>query len=121
MIETRFTPGPWEVCKSGACPCKQIWSIPGDFPVATGNGVHVGAVHTHMADAPDLIYASLSDDVRKANVALIAAAPDLYAALQVAKSHLLTHFGQFGLSGDEIYVAVGTEIDAALAKARGEQ
>jgi len=115
MSETKFTPGPWEICKDGACPCKQIWSIPGDFPVATGNGVHIGAVHQHMADAPDLIYASLSDETRKANAALIAAAPDLYAALERIVESVAR-----GTSGDVCQTFDFDDARDALAKARGE-
>lgn len=118
MSETKFTPGPWEICKDGACPCKQIWSIPGDFPVATGNGVHIGAVHQHMADAPDLIYASLSDETRKANAALIAAAPDLYAALSDLMENEKFHTMVGG--NPNVVEELLSRCYAALAKARGE-
>lgn len=50
--------------------------------MATADGFHVAAVHEHMADTPDSIYASMSPEMRNANAALIAAAPDLYAALE---------------------------------------
>jgi hypothetical protein len=94
MTETKWTPGPWKQCKNGECTCGIVWSIPGDFPVcAIGGGsifkchaqFPVAVAHTHMADAPDLIYASLPAEQAVANANLMAAAPDLYAALDFVK------------------------------------
>lgn len=89
MTEPKWTKGPWEQCKNGNCTCGVVWSIPGDFPVCTIGGrktfechaqFPVAVAHTHMADAPDLIYASLTAEQAVANANLMAAAPDLYEA-----------------------------------------
>lgn len=80
--------GPWRACQNGDCTCGMVWSIPGDFPVCTvanetGRNLQVVAVvHEHMADAPDMIYATLDRDVVLANARLIVAAPAMLAALR---------------------------------------
>lgn len=74
------TKGPWRECRNGDCTCGIIWSIPGDFPVCTsagGSTFPVAVSHQHMADAPDMIYASMSPEQCAANAALVAIAPDL--------------------------------------------
>ena len=119
MSEPKFTAGPWKICKDGKYPCKMAWSIPGDFPIATADGVHVGTAHKHMADAPDMIYATISDDMRTANAHLIAAAPELYAALDrvlLDFDFMIERGVVSDVRDDIIYVAAR----AALAKARGE-
>lgn len=111
MSEPKFSPGPWKACKDSACSCKQIWSIPGDFPVCSADGFHVGVVHEHMADAPDLIYQSVWEETRNANAALITAAPDLYAAL--SEIVVAAEMGGYGSPALD-------DAKSALAKARGE-
>ena len=81
------TPGPWKVCggQNGKCNCGIMWSIPGDFPICTvagGSTFPTAVAHKHMADAPDMIYQTITDAERNANARLIAAAPDMLAALQ---------------------------------------
>lgn len=80
------TPGPWQACKDGACTCGQVWSIPGDMPVfsALENGKRqiVGLACNEWGDAPDLIYGAVGKEQQVANARLIAAAPDLLAALK---------------------------------------
>ena len=80
------TPGPWKVCggQNGKCNCGIMWSIPGDFPICTvagGSTFPTAVAHKHMADAPDMIYQTITDAERDANARLIAAAPDMLAAL----------------------------------------
>lgn len=89
VIRAQHSPGPWKACQNGECPCGHTWSIPDDFPVCTvlnEGGINVrhavAIVHTHMADAPDIIYATLSAERAKANLHLIAAAPELFEALK---------------------------------------
>ena len=93
-METKWTPGPWVVERN-----KRTW---GWVDVA-GPSLAVGG----PTQATDL---TLADEVtRVAEARLIAAAPDLYAALEMA--HLWLDFdGRFDMQ----------VINAALAKARGE-
>lgn len=88
MSETKFTPGPWNL---GA----------GILRIYDASNEEV-AVATRAS--PKNRYAA------PANAALIAAAPELYAALDKVLNHSLTH-----LSGD-----VEPVVRAALSKARGE-
>ena len=78
------TPGPWKECRSGACTCGQVWSIPGDFPVCTVQfpRAPVAVAHEHMADAPNIIYQSITPEMCFHNARLIAAAPDMLALLK---------------------------------------
>lgn len=87
-----FTPGPWRACQGGKCSCRQVWSIPGDVPVFTANAkgeqVAIGLAHHKWGDAPDIIYGVIPESSTFANARLIAAAPDLYAAVVLARAEL---------------------------------
>lgn len=97
MTDTKFTPGPWEVKEEGE---KWLWVGPASWVkricrVVLYNG-------TERED--------------KANAHLIAAAPDLYDALERAE-YMLRQYGM----RPEFYREVASEARSALAKARGEQ
>lgn len=83
---SKFTPGPWEACNAqqGKCTCGQVWSIPGDFPVCTAREPRrpLAAAHQHMADAPDMIYQSITPEECRANALLIAAAPTMFSLIE---------------------------------------
>jgi len=84
MSETKWTPGPW----------------------TNDNDAHIYDGRDELV----AIVAALNDDDAEAGIAnLIAAAPDLYAALVETRSRLASE----GMTT--------VAIDAALAKARGEQ
>ncbi len=93
MTERKWTPGPWVEFDGDICPASNVL-----------NGAIV----------------STSEDTRDADVHLIAAAPDLYEALQ-AMIDLQENATPFG---GEIYRdrvdRVFDQCRAALAKARGE-
>ena len=92
----KFTPGPWLI---GEDQCvDETWSI------VTTSG---GSIIANVNDRHD----------RKANAHLIAAAPDLYEALEKLRSYSdAIAAGRINYRpGDHIAVA-----DAALAKARGQ-
>ena len=91
MSDTKFTPGPWRYDRTNGSP-------------TTGEHMIAGAKPGYLAEVRDCG----SGDVR-ANAHLIAAAPDLYAALEMAQLWLDVD-GRFDMQG----------INAALAKARGE-
>lgn len=67
---SKHTPGPWRTCAAndGRCSCGLIWSIPADVVV------------TQLSDDEDS--PQRTSDEGAANAALIAAAPDMLAALE---------------------------------------
>lgn len=98
MSETRFTPGPWELTQQylgmGTCTLgTQIWQQMG-YRIAFTEGQNVGA------------------STELANARLIAAAPDLYAALE----SILQYCAPLSEQQDQSRLSAF----AALAKARGE-
>lgn len=103
----KWTPGPWRVEKDttlvwGNCNPEDASSWGMGFPVARS----VTRSFTVWAQQPD-------DDEAVANAHLIAAAPDLYAALEAA----VWRMRQYDYQAMQ---ATLQEADAALAKARGE-
>lgn len=90
--EARFTPGPWRVGRPGniACPCCVL-----------------------DADGRRVALVSRGQQGRSANANLIAAAPDMYAALEA--------FAQDTILRGKDHAAAVVAAHAALRKARGEQ
>ena len=86
MVETKFTPGPWRCDSAG------VWSGTGWVLEPDSDKCYIKVVDMHI----------------------IAAAPDMYAALEAAISWR-------GLDGDGISDPVRKQLYAALAKARGEK
>lgn len=91
MSEAKFTKGPWSYGGS----VEQVWG-----GVIESSGYHVASAH------------GKNDDECKANASLIAAAPDLYKALELAANS----------SGFQyMFSDTRDKINAALSKARGEK
>jgi hypothetical protein len=89
---SEHTPGPWEICGDGKCPCKQVWSehhpvaevVAGewgdeyeDIKLEKREG-YIG--HRAIAYIEKIIYGEVDEETARANARLIAAAPDLLAA-----------------------------------------
>ena len=127
MSAPGFTPGPWSVCQ-------HLKSVKDDAACSCGyRGVVFGPEHgVEMAicqpghDRPQreeewgtepLRYPR---EVEIANAHLIAAAPDLYGALIEAKRELWTAARDHWTLADFKNWATVQQIDAALAKARGQ-
>lgn len=102
MSEAKFTPGPWEWVKSKNDNWSSYDLSPGILTKDTADGTTFG------------------DEIDRANASLIAAAPDLYEALEAAIeeiNHLRKFAGDNGAMIDDTDFVEGI---AALAKARGE-
>ena len=108
MTELKSTPGPWEIKEGDTLIIANVVDTQDDYDYLMVAGV-VGL--------PD-------DPVALANLALIAAAPELLEALRLAKRHI-AHMARWieGRSSGYSFEALGEDmpsIDAAIAKATGE-
>lgn len=101
----KWTPGPWEFRPYG-----------GMFPSHRGNIISIcrGFPQRWVADA----VGQETADEREANARLIAAAPELYAALDAAREEL--RLIRMKDTGAVYNPALRTQIDIVLAKARGD-
>ena len=99
MTETKFTPGPWEVSPV----------LPGYYEWVRNSDGHL------VADCASI----LPSEECVANASLIAAAPDMYKALEVAL-HTLNELPAQTIIGC-VAPQVFEQLMDALAKARGEQ
>jgi hypothetical protein len=98
MADARFTPGPWAIQEFGSND-EGYW-IEGDC-----NAIH-GKLVCELPPEPWSEF----------NAPLIAAAPDLYEACQVARRHTLEAQEWYGVGGEGILAM----LDEVLAKARCE-
>lgn len=110
MTNTKFTPGPWKKPLHGGSGL--IGKLPNgqEFQVASVGGSMFSGEGSD--ENSRLLWAA-----DEANAHLIAAAPELYAALVEAQRELASINAEGGM-GD--YTSQLAEIDAVLAKARGE-
>lgn len=129
MSETKWTAGLWSVCNDGECRCKQVWCP--DFPLAkitNGNWGDdypsiriVGETSLELkaeAYMEQITYGEVSEEMATANALLIAAAPELYAALESVVAEMRREHD----AGDGHFSTAQVEAaEAALAKARGEK
>jgi hypothetical protein len=111
MTDKKWTPGPWVTeILTGCDPNGDEWET--DIEVSSTCGKHI---HGY-----DLGYNEDVDLEIKANAHLIAAAPDLYDALEAAEESIVAFVEGVGIYGcigaNDILVQVRT----AMAKARGE-
>lgn len=105
MTDRAWTPGPWRVCENNSHSMDECnLSICGDIFI--------------LADISGPMYAHCEP-----NAHLIAAAPDLYEALEAARQHVLwicEENERLNKNPSELDRADLVKIDAALAKARGQ-
>lgn len=96
---TAHTPGPWKFDNTSGC-----------RPIKAGkHGTHKQAQYRHIAHTDGLF----DDEEDKANANLIAAAPELLAALLAVKA--------CGGASGEYCIDCSYQIDDAIAKAKGER
>lgn len=100
MTERKWTPGPWAFSFESIDPS---WAI-----VTTSGGAIVANVN--------------ADHRQEANAHLIAAAPDLYKALEGCLDSLMTHIHNEydGVYSEEDFAEIEAPYIAAISKARGE-
>lgn len=113
MSDAKFTPSPWNVV---AC---SGWSADKDTSSWSGWSQIESFGRTICLPVES------SDDVSdeeeyKANIGLIAAAPDMYCLLERLKSECEMFYSEFGEPSDPDYEAAFTEAEKLLAKARGK-
>lgn len=105
-MSTQHTPGPWRVTAQ----------YDGQPEVCVFAGVGDDSAPVAKAHLPTMLGAAINKQQAEANAHLIAAAPDLLAALQVAQAVC----GELLQSGDGIHVNARRMINAAIAKAKGQ-
>lgn len=99
-MDTKHTPGPWRITKSPHA-IEYSHFIDTDTLREPGDCHEVATIH-----------GTCNPDTERANAALIAAAPDLLAALEECRRALNYH----GITGD----SASFMADAAIRKAEGE-
>lgn len=104
----KFTPGPWEIDTNGPFTAEMV-------------GIYQPILEEYVVlfrnqDTPDE-----SELVSEANAHLIAAAPDLYEAMEAIRSAILGPDGPSGRNLWAIPIAAESKLHAALAKANGEE
>lgn len=99
ITEAKYTPGPW---------MHHISDVRGTLCVVAADTWICGEIWNDVAPLPER--------EAKANARLIAAAPELFEALNLARRYMKTCLGSSFWDGPNPYPI----IDAALAKARGE-
>ena len=103
--ETKFTPGPWEWRKSAWFGYSALINPSLNCDVLLAGGENDG-------DSP---ITWLGEEMSQCDAHLIAAAPDLYEALEKALAELKAY--ELAASGEDYN---NPKINSALAKARGE-
>lgn len=101
LMNDKFTPGPWHTCGNGQCKCKQIWS--NEHPVAQITSGKWGDDYPSLkvsgpslqlkveAVMEQITYGEVDEETAVANARLIAAAPDLLAALRLCLPIMEAH------------------------------
>lgn len=117
MADTKFTPGPWQAVEHYSDSVSVVDSRGFEIVEADDSPILLGYSEKfdirHWGELPGRSYLELDAEEQAANARLIAAAPDLYAALELAVRYLPD------TGGDGASFAHGEAVDA-LAKARGE-
>lgn len=105
-MKEKFTPGPWIALESHPLEGSECyWIKCQPSPVLRGFVQEIGTVNGPQSGS------------QKANAHLIAAAPELYKALDAAKNALRSY--QYGNASPELAEAIADMADKALAKAGG--
>ena len=119
MSNAKFTPGPWSI-KNGVDIFGPLGGDSGDGVECDPNdGWHVAEVDEYPSFVLNEMVV-LGADVRNANAHLIAAAPDLYEALEIMLADYWEASEDFDNESQMYAETVISQSHAALAKARGE-
>ena len=116
-MDKKWTPGPWVVEQTHPTnACLYVSESKGGHEVCT----LYGADGDWAECGPDGNWGE--QPIREANAHLIAAAPDLYEALEACVDELMSilHGERDGVWSNEVFESVESPYRKALAKARGE-
>lgn len=105
--DAKFTAGPWVA--------REYNIYADEIQIVANDGVYVASVDVDGQQG----MAAWSEI--QADAHLIAAAPEMYEALIAARKHIVDGFRNICHDFPESRMAGVTQIDAAIAKARGEQ
>lgn len=109
MTETKFTTGPWVV--------EEDWTTDRDINGHARGDKYIAGFDITSKDIPIITCEGISGSgpTERANAYLIAAAPELYEALQACLNFMENTESELGFSLES-----ADQARAALAKARGE-
>jgi len=109
-MKTKHTPGPWKQCGASnqECQCGQIWSIPHDIVVAVAQRDFQGADQAYPKHAQFV-----------ANMAVLAAAPDMLVELRIAREIIANITPDKQFSSEALATRLH-EINVVLHKAEGK-
>ncbi len=111
MSETKHTPGPWA-----------LEVDPDGMTIGPWSGKRE---HPHDGGGPvvdsRIVYIDRKDRVSLEDATLMAAAPDLLAALEAARDALLAQDASYATRLDERGLRALAAVEAAIAKAKGER
>lgn len=114
-VLAKHTPGPWTVAFSGVANDDNT-SLVSMITVPTGRRSVAVVAEVHDLNRGTQSAPQFTAGEREANAALIKAAPDLLAALKLAREAL----AEIEEREDDVFVGMD-EIDAAIAKAEGRE
>lgn len=101
MSEPKFTPGPLSANEE----MPGLWGVRDEWGNAT---VFTNSGH-------------YSDETRKANAILYAAAPKMYGALEIALAAIRKNLASYSVKDEQALLEAFNEIEAAMKEARGEK
>jgi hypothetical protein len=122
--EAKWTAGPWSACCDGDCSCALVWCP--DYPIASVTRGEWGDEYPRLRIVGDstleekaepyidrIVYGAVNKNTAAANARLIAAAPELYDALEC----LMRILDEASIGSIE-YTAARVTARAVLTKAR---
>lgn len=115
----KHTPGPW-VFRNGCDIFSELGADSGDgCPAASNDGWHVATIPDTETNIDGAGKTELGWNVKRANAHLIAAAPELLEALEVALNGLRWYVAEYTEKANGCDDEAIAKIEAAIARATG--